>query len=119
MVLVHTQNVKTDFKTFQKHDLQVITECNLARTDFLDVSFDLQYKFYKKFCKPRDTPLYINVRPNHLMCIKKVIPKMISHHIPSTSSSTKKFNEAVQVYNLALKTSSCKENVEYQKKEVK
>ena len=31
---------KKILKLFQKHNLQVTTECNLVRTDFLDVSFD-------------------------------------------------------------------------------
>ena len=31
---------KKILKLFQKHNLQVATECNLVRTDFLDVSFD-------------------------------------------------------------------------------
>ena len=72
----------------------------LARTDFLDVSFDLQFKSYKPFRKPGDTLLYINVRSNHPMYIKKEIFKMISD-ISSISSGPKEFD-------IALKTSGYK-----------
>ena len=95
------------------------TECNLVRTDFLDVSFDLQSKSYKPFRKPQETPLYINVRSNHPICIKMEIPKMISERISSTSSGPKEFNEAAKIYNTALKTSGYRENIEYRKIEAK
>ena len=110
---------KKILKVFQKHNLQVTTECNLVRTDFLDVSFDLQSKSYKPFRKPGDTPLYINVRSNHPTCIKEEIPKMISERISSTSSGPKEFNEAAQIYNTALKTIGYKENIGYRKIEAK
>ena len=85
------------------------------RTDFLDVSFHLQSKSYKPFRKPEDTPLYINVRSNHPICIKKKMPRMISEHISSTSSGPNEFNEAAQVYSTALKSSGYKENIGYRK----
>ena len=110
---------KKILKLFQKHNLQVTTKCNLVRTDFLDVSFDLHSKSYKAFRKPGDTPRYINVRSNHPICINEEIPKMLSERISSTSSGPKEFNEAAQIYNTALKTSGYKENIRYRKIEVK
>ena len=106
-------------KLFQKHNLQVTTECNLVRIDFLDVSFDLQSKSYKPFRKPGDTSLYINVRSNHPTCIKEEIPNMASERISSTSSGPKEFIKAAQIYNTALKTSGFKENIRYRKIEAK
>ena len=89
------------------------------RTDFLDVSFDLQSQSYKPFRKPGNTPIYINVRSDHPICIKKEIPKMVSDRISSTSYGSKEFDEAAQVYNTATKTNKNRENIGYRKIEVK
>ena len=101
----HIERTNTILNFFQKHNLKVTTECNLVKTDFLDVSFDLQSNAFQPFRKPGDTPLCINVRSNHPIGIKKKISTMISDRISRNSSGPKKFDKPAQVYNAALKTS--------------
>ena len=61
----HMKLTKKILKLFQTHDLQVTTECNLSRIDFLDVSFDLQFKSFKPSHKPGETPLHVKIRSSH------------------------------------------------------
>ena len=56
-------------KLFQ-HNLQITSECNLKRTNFLDVCFDLENGTYCPYRKPNDAPLYINTKSNHPPIIK-------------------------------------------------
>ena len=90
---------------FKKHELQITIETNLQQTDFLDVSFDLSSNTFSPFCKPNNTPLYINAKSNHPPLIIKQIPKMISTRISNLSSNEQVFDKAKPIYEKALNDS--------------
>jgi len=69
---------KKIIKLFQKCNLRITSDCNLKRTDFLDVCLDLESGKYSSYRKPNDKPLYINAKSNHSSTIKKQLPHMIS-----------------------------------------
>ena len=48
---------------FKKEGLNITIETNLAKTDFLDVKFNLVTGKYVPYCKPNSDPLYISM-PN-------------------------------------------------------
>ena len=52
-------------RLFQAQGLRITSECNLSRTDFLDVCFDLNEEAYIPYRKPNNTPLYIHAQSNH------------------------------------------------------
>ena len=47
-------------RVFQAEGLRITSECNLRRTDFLDVCFDLNEETSIPYRKPNNTPLYIH-----------------------------------------------------------
>ena len=66
-------------KLFQQHSLQITSQCNLKRTDFLDVCLDLENGTYCPYRKRNDVPLYINTNSNHPPIIKK---QLTAHSCP-------------------------------------
>ena len=61
-------------RVFQAQGLRITSECNLSRTDFLDVCFDLNEEAYIPYRKPNNTSLYIHSQSNHPPIIKKHLP---------------------------------------------
>ena len=47
-------------RVFQAQGLRITSECNLSRTNFLDVYFDLNEEAYIPYRKPNKTTLYIH-----------------------------------------------------------
>ena len=50
---------KNSITLFKKEGLNITIEKNLAKTDFLDVTFNLVTEKYFPYCKPNNDPLYI------------------------------------------------------------
>ena len=65
-------------KIFQCHNLKITLEANLILADFLDITFNLKSEKYWLYRKPNNQPLYINIKSNHPLPIKKQIPQMVS-----------------------------------------
>ena len=61
-------------RVFRAQGLHITSECNLSRTNFLDVYFDLNEEAYIPYHKLNNTPLYIHARSNHPSIIKKHLP---------------------------------------------
>ena len=68
-------------RVFQAQDLRITSECNLSRTDFVDVCCDLNEEAYILYRNPNNTPLYIHARSNHPPIIKKQLLQMIGQRI--------------------------------------
>ena len=100
-------------KLFQQHSLQITSQCNLKRTDFLDVCLDLENGTYCPYRKPNDVPLYINSNSNHPPIIKKQLPRTVARRISELSCSEEMFSKAAPEYNKALRFSGYEDNINY------
>ena len=68
-------------KIFKENGLNITVECNLAITDFLDVTFDLKFGTYYPYRKQNNEILYVHKQSNHPPSIIKQIPSMISKRV--------------------------------------
>ena len=98
---------------FKEEGLAITVECNIKKTDYLDVILDLEQRSFKPYRKPNDRPLYINALSNHPPNIIKQLPKMIEKRLNNLSSSKEVFDGAVQPYEAALRESGYKVNLSY------
>ena len=87
-------------------------ETNLTATDFLDVTFDLQYGKFFPYRKPNDTPLYVDSSSNHPPAIIKQLPDMIQKRLSELSCDENEFNKARPLYDEALKASAYSSNLQ-------
>ena len=78
-------------------------ECNLAITDFLDITFDLKSGTHCPYRKQNNEMSYINKQSNHPPSIIKQIPSMISKRVSDISCDSDHFNKAAPDYSTALK----------------
>ena len=90
-------------KIFKEDGLNITVECNLALTDFLDVTFDLKSGTYYPYRKQNNEILYIHKQSNHPPSIIKQIPSMISKRVSDISCDSDHFNKTAPDYNTALK----------------
>ena len=100
-------------RVFQAQGLRITFKCNLSRSDFLDVCFDLNEEAYIHYRKPNNTPLYIHAQPNHSPMIKKHLPQMIGQRILDLSCDKAAFEKAAPEYNQALRKSGFKHTIMY------
>ena len=104
---------KALIELFKKEGLNITVECNIKKTDYLDVILDLEHNSYKPYRKPNDAPLYINTKSNHSENIIKQLPNMIQKRLSTLSSSEEAFNSVVQPYEAALKASGYNTKLKY------
>ena len=91
---------------FKEHGLRITIEPpNLTRSNFLDVTMDLEQENYAPYRKPNDRPLYVHRESNHPPNILREIPKSINKRLSSISSSATEFNTAKADYQQALNVS--------------
>ena len=100
-------------RVFQSRGLRITSECNLSRTDFLDVCFNLNEETYIPYRKPYNTSLYIHDQSNHPPIIKKHLPQMIGQRISDLSFDKAAFEKAAFEYNQALQRSGFKHTIIY------
>ena len=96
---------KTIIKTFQECDLKVTVDILLKRTDFLDVTFDLETGKYLPYRKPNSELLYIHAQSNHPPTIIKQLPRAITGRISTLSCDEEEFHKAIPAYTEALERS--------------
>ena len=100
-------------KIFKKHGLNIIVECNVRITDFLDVTFDLRNGKNYPCSKVNKKLLYIHKQSNHPPSIIKQISAIISKKISNILCNKECFDKATPVYNNALKNSGFNENIKF------
>ena len=103
----------------ENFNLAITVETNLMRTDFLDITLDLETGKYSPFMKPNNVPLYINKLSNHPPTIIKQLPKMIQDRISRLSCDEAEFNKAKPAYQQALEKSDYDEEMIYSRHPVK
>ena len=101
---------------FREEGLKITVECNLKKTDYLDVVLDLEHRSFKPYRKPNDRPIYIHSKSNHPPNILQQLPKMIENRLTSISSSKEVFDSAKQPYENALRESGFHTNLTYNPK---
>ena len=109
----------SNFSLKHKSHFLITAECNLAITDFLDVTFDLKSGTYYPYRKQNNEILYIHKQSNHPPSIIKQIPSMISKRISDISCDSDHFNKAAPDYNTALKKSGFNESIKYSPSQLK
>ena len=100
-------------KAFQAQGIRITSECNLSRTDFLDMCFDLNEEAYIPYRKPNNTPLYIHAKSNHPPMNKKHLPQTIGQKISDLSCDKAAFKKAASEHNHALQRSGFKHTIMY------
>ena len=109
--------MKYIIQIFHQHDLKVVTDTNLVRTDFLDVTLDLSSGKYWPYRKPNDHPLYIDIRSNHPLTIKRQVPSMIEKRLSQISCDKSEFQTAIPMYEQALQTSGHHQKLQFQQEQ--
>ena len=79
---------------FENERLSITIETNLAKTDFLDVTFNFSTRKYYPYNKTSNSSLYIHAKSNHLPSIVKQLPKMVNKRISDLSCDESAFNNA-------------------------
>ena len=109
-------------RAFAEENLKITVEKGLTRTDFLDVTFDLESKTYRPYKKPNDVLVYVDPRSNHPKNIIESIPKMIEKRISNLSSNEEIFNQVKGTWEKGLKDSGYKKDqckLQYEKPNTK
>ena len=104
---------KEIIELFKSEDLSITIECNLAVTDYLEVTFDLPNNKYFPYRKPNNELLYINAHSNHPPSVIKELPKMVNKRISDLSSDKDEYLKAIAPYDEALKRSGYQTVSEY------
>ena len=100
---------------FNSEGLDITVEPATQVTDYLDVKFNLATHTHEPFCKPNNSPSYINVNSDHPKHIIEHIPKMIAQRLSTLSSTEQIFEKNKAVYEKALQDSGYKCTLKYQK----
>ena len=64
-------------KLFKEKDLDIIIQCNLKITNYLDITLNLNYGSYRPYRKPNEETNYIHINSDHPPSIIKEIPRSI------------------------------------------
>ena len=85
---------------FKSIDIKIEIVTNLTE---VDVTFNLEYSTYRRYKKPNDKLIYIDVSSNYSPQIKKQLTKIISDRLSRNSSNADIFNNTKLEYEEALK----------------
>ena len=95
-------------KLFKEKDLDIIIQCNLKITNYLDITLNLNHGSYHPYRKPNEETNYIHINSDHLPSIIKEIPRSIEKRLSILSSSKTTFQESAIYYERCLKNSGYK-----------
>ena len=98
-------------------DLKVVTDTNLVRTDFLDVTLDLSSGRYWPYQKPNDHQLFIDIKSNHPPTIKRQLPSMIEKRLSQIFCDKPEFQRAIPMYEQALQASGHHQKLQFQQEQ--
>ena len=104
-------------KIFKENGLDITVDANLKIVNFLDVTLNLVNKTFYPYCKPNNTPLYINKQSNHPHQIIKNLPEMINRRICEISCNEEEYKKAKPTYKNALEKSGFNEEMSFKKYE--
>ena len=110
-----TNKLKQKIHKFAKNmGLNFVIEGPMSRTDFLDLSFDLQNKIYAPYRKDNNEIKYIKKESNHPKTITRQIPTMIGNRLSNRSINKTEFDKIATKYNEALQKSGYKDKIKYE-----
>ena len=109
-----TRMAKKIIKLFKDNNLGITIETNLKKTDFLDVTLDLESGKFLPYRKPNDLPVYVSAYSNHPPSTRKQLPDMINRRISDISCDAEEFEKAKPMYEDALKKSGYTTNLKYE-----
>ena len=95
-------------KIFKEKDLDIIIQCNLKITNYLDITLNLNDGSYHPCRKPNEETNYIHISLNHPPSIIKEIPRSIEKRLSILSSSKDIFQESAIYYKKCLRNSGYK-----------
>ena len=100
-------------KIFKKFDLNITSEANSKRVDFLDVIFDLEQETYEAYNKPQNVPQYVHIQSNHPPSVIRNIPASVNKRLSKISSSENMFKKAVPMFQQAIDKSGYNYQLKY------
>ena len=108
-------------KLFKEKDLDIIIQCNLKITNYLDITLNLNDGSYRPYRKLKEETNYIHINSDHPPSIIEEIPRSIEKRLSILSSSKDIFQESAIYYEKCLKTVDIKPsyNINNQKKTIK
>ncbi len=83
--------------TFEHLGLKITALTNEHRSNFLELTFDLNDGTYKPYRKPNDEPLYINRSSNHPPPIIRELPHSVNRRINALSCEKKILKQQLQM----------------------
>ena len=101
-------------KLFKEKDLDIIVQCNLKITDYLDIILNLNDGSYRPYRKSNKETNYIHINSDRPPSIIKEIPRSVENRLSILSSSKDIFQESVIYYEKCLKNSGYKTKLQYQ-----
>ena len=101
---------------FKKFNLNITSEANPKRVDFLDVIFDLDEETYEPYNKPQNIPQYVHKLSNHPPVVIKNIPANVNKRLSSISSNEEMFKRAAPLYQEAIDKSGYDYKLKYEPK---
>ena len=101
-------------KLFKEKDLDIIIQCNLKITNYLDITLNLNDGSYHPYRKPNEETNYIHISLNYPPSIIKEIPRSIEKRLSILSSSKDIFQESAIYYEKYLKNSGYKSKLQHQ-----
>ena len=90
--------VKKFQKLFKQKDLDIIGQCNLKMTNYLDITLNLNDGSYRPYRKPNEETDYIHINSDHPPSIIKEIPRSIEKRLSILSSLKNIFQESAIYY---------------------
>ena len=68
-------------KLFKEKDLDIVIQCNLKITNYLDITLNLNDGSYRPYRKPNEETNYIHINSDHPPSIIKEIPRLIEKRL--------------------------------------
>ena len=100
-------------KIFKENKLDIVIQCNMTISNYLDVSLNLNNWNYKSYHKPDNEISYIHKDSNHPPSILKQILTLIAKVISTISSNKTIFNESKEICQKALEKSGYRQTLKY------
>ena len=89
-------------KLFKEKNLDIIIQCNLKITNYLDITLNLNDGSYCPYRKPSEETNYIHINSDHPPSIIKEIPRSIKKRLPILSSFF--YEKCLKTMNITVET---------------